>query len=114
VLKLVQGEKLTNPTEPQPEGAPACPYWVRTKTAKRVWTEYVDKAWWLTWADEAKAGLFCNLLADYIRAPRSFTATMFGQLRCLGSELGLDPMARSRIKDGSGNNGKAPGLSKYT
>lgn len=119
VLKLVTGAQKAGATgegeraAPQPEGKPKAPRWL-TPDGRKFWRQYITRAFWLTWADESKAGMWCNMMGEYASNPGGFSATMVGQLRYLGSELGMDPMGRSRMTGGGTGGAQANGFNKYT
>ena len=72
-----------------------------TKAQQSLWTRYINTAWWLTEHDAPKAYMWVALEAQFERAPTKMVAAMIGQLRSLGSELGLDPAARTRMAGAS-------------
>lgn len=62
-----------------------------------LWRRYIAQAWYLTDLDAPKAWLWCALQAEAERDVGAMTAARLGQLRGLGSELGLDPSSRTRF-----------------
>lgn len=111
VLKLATG----NPGKrPLPEGAeiemreePLVPPKKLTKVQQRLWDRYIDTAWWLTEHDVPKAFMWVALESEFERSPAKMIAARIGQLRVLGSELGLDPSSRTRMA-GAGGKKKDP------
>ena len=79
-----------------PEGPPEKPPGLRGKAAQ-LWDSRIAKAFWLTWADSEKAGMWCMLQAEFYASKGTMIAARIGQLRALGSELGFDPASRARI-----------------
>lgn len=79
---------------------------------KATWQRYIDPLYWLTTADETKAVMWCHLRREFLKDPVKMLANRIRELRLLGSELGLDPDARTRISTG----GKKPkdDFSKFT
>jgi len=73
------------------------------KREGELWDQYIETAFWLSSHDSAKAHQWCVLFAQWEKKPAEMTAAYFGQLRSLGSELGLDPASRMRM----GGSGKA-------
>lgn len=68
-----------------------------TKVQERIWSRYVDTAWWLDEHDTPKAYMWVCLQAEYLRKPADMIAAKLIQLRTLGSELGFDPGSRQRM-----------------
>ena len=62
-----------------------------------LWRSVIAKAWFLGPLDAPKAWLWCELQAEAERDVGAMTAARLGQLRGLGSELGLDPSSRTRF-----------------
>jgi hypothetical protein len=99
VVKLVAGNPGKRPLqagEPLPDGAPSPPIAMQGRP-RALWRRYIVKAWWLTSADAPKAWLWCEMQAEAEENPRAMTAARIGQLRALGSELGMDPASRARL-----------------
>lgn len=99
-LKLVTG----NPgRRPIPEGEaetrehPLEPPKKLTVAQKRLWDRFIDTAWWLGEHDVAKAFMWVALQAEFERSPAKMVTSRISTLRALGSELGLDPAARTRM-----------------
>jgi hypothetical protein len=106
VLRLITGNPGHRPIardEPRPTGALERPAKL-SKTVGRLWDTWIARCFWLTWADSPKALMWCHLQAEFERSPKNMTASRIGQLRALGSELGLDPGSRARLgtKGGTG------------
>jgi len=103
VLKLVQGNPGHRPlpeNEVEADGKPVKPKKC-TGRPGQLWDEVVSRAPWLAAADSYKLHMFCALHAEFERSPAKMIASRLSQLRALGSELGLDPSARTRV-GGSG------------
>lgn len=102
VLKLVTNTRRAsraNLTEPFPTGRPSPPIAMKGRPAA-LWRRYIDPAWWLTATDAPKAWLWCGLQAEAEADLARMNAARIGQLRALGSELGLDPASRTRLGGG--------------
>lgn len=81
-----------------------------TIVQQRLWDRYINSAWWLTEHDVPKAFMWCALEAEFERSPGKMVSSRIGQLRALGSELGLDPSSRTRLAAyGSGAKKKKKG-----
>ena len=65
-----------------------------------LWDRFIESAWWLNEHDSAKAYMWVCLESEFENSPMDMTASRIGQLRSLGSELGFDPSARSRMPSG--------------
>jgi|SRR5579862_6848709 len=101
VLKLLAGNPGGRPlprNEPDPRGPVERPSCLRKGSLeRRLWDSFIARAFWLTWADSPKAHMWCCLYAEFQRSPRAIKSARIAQLRALGSELGMDPAARSRL-----------------
>lgn len=114
-LHLVQG--TINATRhkdalasPNAAGALVKPTYIRAGTrAAALWDEVAAACWWLGDADSYKLGMWCAMQAEFERGPSKMTSARIGQLRALGSELGLDPASRSRLGAMKGNRGGSQG-----
>jgi hypothetical protein len=95
-------------SEPMPTGTPVCPSKLSRKQ-RDLWARYIAPAYWLSVVDEPKAIMFINLLHEYLAAPNRMPASRIRQMRFLGSELGLDPVARRRMGQNETN-----ALDEYT
>ena len=108
VIKLVTGVRKSRVAraEPQPKGRPVPPTPL-TGRPLALWKRFISRAWWLSSADGPKAWLWCHLqheaevafgppLADGT-LPEPMISARIGQLRTLGSELGMDPGSRARF-----------------
>jgi hypothetical protein len=99
VVKLAMG----NPGKrklPEREPAPVGPIERPAKLHGRpgaLWDRFIERAYWLTWADGPKALMWCHLQAEFEQSPKNMVASRIAQLRALGSELGLDPASRARL-----------------
>lgn len=77
-------------------GAPVMPE--RFDAAHRaLWDRYIKPAFWLTRVDEMKCVMIINIWADYLVEGTKMVVTKQRELRCLGTELGFDPVARQRM-----------------
>ena len=90
------GRRPLPPPDPLPHGTAERPRGLRG-SALDIWTQFIARCWWLSWADSIKAEMFCHLLAEYRKSPTQMIAARIAQLRALASELGLDASARSRM-----------------
>lgn len=68
--------------------------------ASRIWDRSAERFHWLTAADSDKLALYCQLMAEFEKDPEEMTTARIGQLRNLGSELGGDPVSRTRMGTG--------------
>jgi phage terminase small subunit len=103
-IKLVMG----NPgRRPIPQGEldmreePLEPHAELTEAQQRLWDRYINTAWWLTDHDAPKAHAWVCLQSEFDNAPHDMVAARIANLRALGSELGLDPAARTRLAGAS-------------
>ena len=100
-LHLVDGtfrpDRHAAPAETDPQGPLERPAKLNGRAAQ-LWDTYMARAHWLTWADGPKALMWVHMQAEFERSPAKMVASRIGQLRALGSELGLDPASRARIK----------------
>ncbi|KKM58429.1 hypothetical protein LCGC14_1549320 [marine sediment metagenome] len=115
VVKLVTNKPGHRPLpkdEPRPQGPLGkCDLYIRLKgRARTLWRVASGMAWWLGDVDGFKLGVWCSLQAEYERAPERATPAFVGQLRVLGSELGFDVAARTKM----GCHGKTAPATKDT
>lgn len=99
VLRIVggnAGKRPLPPPDPVPCNTVEQPPGLR-EPANKIWQQFIARAWWLTWADSAKAEVFVHLLLEFRKAPTAMVAARIGQLRALASELGFDQGARARM-----------------
>jgi len=100
VIKLAQGtfrgDRHDAKREPKPQGAVEKPPRLRGR-ASTLWDQFIDRAFWLTWADGPKALIWVHLQAEFEKSPVKMQSARIAQLRALGSELGLDPSSRARL-----------------
>ena len=96
VIRLVTGRKPLTKGAPVPTDRPRPPVKMTGRPAE-LWKRYIAKAWWLADADSPKAWLWCELQSQAEADPVGFLSARIGQLRALGSELGLDPASRARM-----------------
>ncbi len=105
-LKVVRGNPGRRSVEPRAapdvRETPLEPPKKLTRPQRVLWVRYVNSAWWLTDFDTPKAYLWVCLQAEYLRSPAKMLAARLTQLRLLGTELGFDPAARSRVGAGAG------------
>jgi phage terminase small subunit len=88
--------------EPKPEGKPVKPKFLKKGTkAAKLWDEYVKIGYWLTEADSHALALYCGLGAEMERDLKNMTSSRISQFRSIGSSLGFDAAARSRINVGT-------------
>jgi hypothetical protein len=108
IVRLLEGNRGHRPIpygEPTPVGKVEKPTRLLGR-ASSLWDEYIARAYWLTWADEPKAFMWCHLHWEFEDNPRRMSAARMAQLRALGSELGLDPASRARL--GANDTGDKP------
>jgi phage terminase small subunit len=99
IIKLARGNPGRRPlpqNEPIVTGAPTKPPKLG-KRANELWEEVTRFASWLTAADGYKLHVWCELQAEFERAPSKMVSARIAQLRAVGSELGLDPGSRARL-----------------
>jgi hypothetical protein len=99
ILRLVggnAGKRPLPPPDPLPSGSLKRPARLRGAAAK-LWDGFIAKCYWLTWADAYKAAMWCHLQAEFDSGPKKMIASRIAQLRALGSELGFDQAARTRM-----------------
>ena len=102
------GHKPLPKDEPVPKGPLGKrPYHLKKGRPTGLWNEVVKMAWWLGDVDRYKLGLWCELQAEAEEGVSNMVASRIAQLRALGSELGFDPSARTRM-EGLGGYGKHP------
>jgi hypothetical protein len=63
----------------------------------QLWDDTIARCHWLEWPDSEKAALWCYLQAEFVASQGKMISARIGQLRALGSELGLDPVSRQRL-----------------
>jgi phage terminase small subunit len=98
-LKLVTGNPGNRPLpsgEPDPQGKPVKPKWLKTHAAA-LWVEVLAFAFWLTEADSYKLAAWCDRQADFEKNRDKWTAADRREHRTAGSELGFDPASRARL-----------------
>lgn len=102
-LKLVTGNPGKRPIadESAPEievrEKPLEPHRKLTKAQRFLWDRFINTAWWLNEHDVAKAYMWVCLQVQFEKKPEDMNSNKIGQLRILGSELGLDQSARARL-----------------
>lgn len=99
VLRLITGNpgrRPLPPADPLPAGSVERPPKLN-RAAGELWDGVIARCYWLTWADSTKAEMWCFLMAEYRKSPVKMIASRIAQLRALGSELGLDQAARTRL-----------------
>lgn len=99
-LKLLKGNPGKRPVKQSKviirQGALIPPFPL-TETQQKIWTRYIDGAWWLTEADTPKAFAWTLLQDELGVARETMSVTRMTQWRTLGSELGFDPTSRARM-----------------
>ena len=90
------GKRRLNAAEPKPTGDIERPKGMEPAVAK-LWDTFIARAFWLRWPDGPKAFMWCSLQAEFEANPSAMNSARIAQLRALGSELGMDPAARSRL-----------------
>jgi hypothetical protein len=99
VLRLLTGnagKRPLPPPDPLPAGSIERPDGLQGAAAA-LWDRFIARAWWLTWADGPKALMWCHLQAEFEADPAGMRSARITQLRALGSELGFDQAARTRM-----------------
>jgi hypothetical protein len=85
-----------------------------TEAQERFWDSHIAPLFWLTSADSYKAYMWCTLAVRFSRRKGVISSALIGQLRALGSELGMDPASRRRLGTlQDDNNGKDSPDAKY-
>jgi phage terminase small subunit len=110
IVKLARGnpgKRRIRDDEPIASGRPVKPPKLRGRAAK-LWDEVVEFAFWLAAADSYKLHIWCELQAEFEQDSGRMLSSRIAQLRAVGSELGLDPAARARLKTGPTNDKKDP------
>src|SRR5579884_1906768 len=112
VLRLVTGNPGKRPARdgaPAPKGPPVRPKWLKGRGAA-LWDEVLAFAYWLTVADSYKLALWCDRTADLEKPSqrKEWSAADRREWRSLGSELGLDPTSRERMKAPADDGAKNP------
>jgi hypothetical protein len=82
--------------EPISPGGPVAPNNL-SDAESALWNQFVVTAFWLHLHDSSKAFMWVSMQAEFEENPREMLSARIGQLRILGSELGLDPGSRSRM-----------------
>lgn len=112
-VQLAQG-KISKPPkgEPIPEGKV---YKVDGMNAAQeaMWDEHIAPLFWLTSADSYKAYMWACLAVRFKAKKSVISSAIIGQLRALGSELGMDPSSRRRLGNAEGENDKNSPEAKY-
>lgn len=84
------------------------------KRERELWDTFIRRMPWLTHFDTPRAYMWCVAWAKYEKDPHEANAHMLNQLRTLGSELGMDPASRTRVKNpGGSGGGKKDPADKY-
>lgn len=101
-LKLLEGNPGSRPLFPDENsisggGKPVPPVELEGRPLE-LWERYIATAGWLQEHDSPKAYMWVMLQADFEAAPGDMSPAKIGQLRALGSELGLDPSSRARMQ----------------
>lgn len=99
MLRLVggnAGKRPLPPPDPLPTGTLERPANLRGAPAK-LWDSFITKCFWLTWAEGPKAAMWCHLQAEFDAGPKKMQSSRIAQLRALGSDLGFDQVARTRM-----------------
>jgi len=112
IVQLAQG-KITKPPkgEPLPQGP------VRklemTERQEKMWDEHIAPLFWLTSADSYKAYMWVCLAVRFTAKKSVISSALIGQLRGLGSELGMDPSSRRRLGNAEGDSEKDSPEAQY-
>ena len=99
-LRLVLGGKTSTKSNARRDATtlgPAVKPKGLTAAASKCWDRTISRAHWLTYFDSDKAALWAFLQAEFEGSKGAMIAARIGQLRALGSELGLDPASRTRL-----------------
>lgn len=82
-----------------------------TDEQRKLWSRYIDTAWWLTEHDATAAYIWVCLQAEFQQDPAGMTAARISNLRSAASEIGLGPSARARLAlEGAGKQDPADGF----
>jgi len=98
--------------EPMPEGA-VYKLEGMTPDQEAMWDEHIAPLFWLTTADAYKAYMWCALAVRFKRKKSVISSAVIGQLRGLGSELGMDPASRRRLGNAEGQDDKDSSEAAY-
>ena len=93
--------------EPIPTGRPLKPKGLRGRAAQ-LWDEYLARGFWLTEADSAALGIFCNLTAETERNLKNMVPGRISNWRSLAGSLGFLPAERARLGTGGGKKSDDP------
>lgn len=113
-LRLVTGvpsRAPVNPAAPVADGRPEPPVPLSGRVAE-LWAAFIGPAWWLAALDAHTAYAWCVLAAEFEETGGTMTAARIAQLRCLASDLGLSPAARTRLSAGK-KPGESDPLARY-
>ena len=112
-VQLAQG-KIDKPPkgEPLPVG-PVRKLEGMTDKQIEMWDEHIAPLFWLTSADSYKAYMWCSLAVRFKRKHSVISSALIGQLRGLGSELGMDPASRRRLGNAEGDSEKNSPEAQY-
>ena len=113
VVALAQG-KIDKPPkgEPIPNG-PCYKLDGMTAQQNQMWDEHIAPLFWLTSADAYKAYMWCSLAVRFKKKHSVISSALIGQLRALGSELGMDPASRRRLGNAEGESEKNSPEAQY-
>ena len=67
------------------------------KRQMELWKMFIQRAPWLGLHDIPRAHMWVELHAEFEKNPKKMPVGRICQLRALGSELGFDPLSRSRM-----------------
>jgi len=74
----------------------------------QLWDAVAEFAFWLAAVDGYKLHIWCELQAEFEQRPDRMLSSRIAQLRAVGTELGLDPASRARLKTRPAKDTKAP------
>jgi hypothetical protein len=110
IIKLTRGnpgKRAIRDDEPIALGEPVKPPKLRGRPAQ-LGDEVAGFAFWLAAVDGYKLHIWCELQAEFEQRPDRMLSSRIAQLRAVGSELGLDPASRARLKTGDAKGKKDP------
>ena len=68
--------------------------------ALKAWRDFVEPAFWLDGSKLPLAVAFCELWAEFMRAPRNFNSSRHSQMRAYMAELGISDERNRPLKPG--------------
>lgn len=113
LVRLAQGKIKNIPKgEPVPNG-PVYKIAGMNAAQEAMWDEHIAPLFWLTSADSYKAYMWACLAVRFKSKKSVISSAIIGQLRALGSELGMDPASRRRLGNAEGQDDQNSPEAKY-